>query len=502
MIREVKVVRCRGEFSRERVYLFYDRHNAVFLAKRTDFFFSGFFRDGNLRIGEARALRCRQNPTRGILAAEFFLQTNNILHFFKEPRINVRKRVDFFYGNARAERFREREDALCRGVFYLIEVVRPLEVSAPVERKAVSANRKHPDRFLQNLLERAADGHHFPDGFHLGSDARRRILEFHKVPARHLEHKVVERGLEAGRCRFGYGILQIRQRIAERKLRRDKCQGVSGCFRCQGGRARQTSIDFDDAVITVFRIQRILDIAFPDNAEVPDGFEGDLTEVMVLRVRQSLRWCNDHRLSRVDAHGIHILHVAHRHAVVRTIPHDFVFDLFPPLEILFNQNLRDGAQNFRESLREVFLVCNDARSFAAQGECGAHHDGESDRARRLHSFRDRRDCFAFRDCDADLAKPLHKKGAVFRVADRRNRRAEHFHAVFLEDAFSIEREPEIQGSLPTERKKYRVGAFFAYHFCGEFDSERQKVHLIGQGLIRLHGCDIRIHEDDDNALFL
>lgn len=53
-----------------------------------------------------------------------------------------------------------------------------------------------------------------------------------------------------------------------------------------------------------------------DDAEVADDLDGDLAELVVLVVGQRLRRRDDHRLARVDAHRIEVLHIADDEAVV------------------------------------------------------------------------------------------------------------------------------------------------------------------------------------------
>ena len=73
----------------------------------------------------------------------------------------------------------------------------------------------------QRLFEGAADGHHFAHRFHLRPENRLGAREFLELPARDLDHHVVERRLEAGRRDFGDVVLDFIQTIADRQLRRD-----------------------------------------------------------------------------------------------------------------------------------------------------------------------------------------------------------------------------------------------------------------------------------------
>ena len=49
--------------------------------------------------------------------------------------------------------------------------------------------------------------------------------------------------------------------------------------------ATKPSVHFDNAVLPRSRVEGILDVAFADNAQVPNDFEGRRPEHMVLVVR-------------------------------------------------------------------------------------------------------------------------------------------------------------------------------------------------------------------------
>ena len=84
----------------------------------------------------------------------------------------------------------------------------------------------------------------------------------------------------------------------------------------------------------------VLNVTLTDNSEMSHNFDGSISEKHVLIVRQRLRGCNDNTLTRVESHGIEILHVTHRDAVVLGISHYFVLALFPSSNISLHKNLR------------------------------------------------------------------------------------------------------------------------------------------------------------------
>ncbi len=60
---------------------------------------------------------------------------------------------------------------------------------------------------------------------------------------------------------------------------------------------------------------------------------------MVLCIGERLAWCDDDTVSRVYAHGVYVLHVTYRNAVVELVAHDLVLDFFPVFEVLFDEYL-------------------------------------------------------------------------------------------------------------------------------------------------------------------
>ena len=70
-----------------------------------------------------------------------------------------------------------------------------------------------------------------------------------------------------------------------------------------------------------------------------DDSDGDVAELLKLRVGQGLRGSNDNTLTGMDTERVEVLHIADRDTVVILITHHFVLDLFPPLETLLHQYL-------------------------------------------------------------------------------------------------------------------------------------------------------------------
>lgn len=141
----------------------------------------------------------------------------------------------------------------------------------------------HPQRLLEGLLEASANSHHLTDALHgaanLGGDPE----ELAEVPARHLDHTVVQTGLKVGRCRVGDRVprentftakfdktailrfyrsvfisavihkvrdsLEQRQRDPQAEFSCDIGQRITRRLAGQRRTARQTSVHLDDVIL-------------------------------------------------------------------------------------------------------------------------------------------------------------------------------------------------------------------------------------------------------------
>ena len=231
-----------------------------------------------------------------------------------------------------------------------------LERVAVVADHAIDPDLEHAGGFLQGLFEAAADGHDLADGLHLRADFLGHAAELLEVPARDLDHQVIEGRLEAGRRPFGDGIEQAGQAVPQTQLGGDKGQRISGGLGGQGRAAGKPGVDLDDAVVAVLGMEGVLDIAFADDAQVADGLEGDLPQHVVFGVGQRLGRGDDDALARVDAHGVEVLHVADGDAVVVGVADDLVFDFLPAFQVFLDEDLGGRRESPLEGFLELGLV--------------------------------------------------------------------------------------------------------------------------------------------------
>ncbi len=95
----------------------------------------------------------------------------------------------------------------------------------------------------------------------------------------------------------------------------------------------------------------------------------------------------------MDAHRIHVLHIAHGDAVITRITHDLVLDFLPSAKALLNEHLLCASvERVMQGFIQLFGCVRDATTFAAQGESKPKHDRHPDLTCRLAGFRDRATC--------------------------------------------------------------------------------------------------------------
>lgn len=74
-----------------------------------------------------------------------------------------------------------------------------------------------------------------------------------------------------------------------------------------------------------------------------NDLQGALAQPVVLLIVQGLGRRNDNGLTGVDAHGIKVLHVTNRNAIVVLVTHHFVLKLLPTLPRRSRQELSSSA---------------------------------------------------------------------------------------------------------------------------------------------------------------
>ncbi|OPZ81751.1 MAG: hypothetical protein BWY77_00498 [bacterium ADurb.Bin431] len=232
------------------------------------------------------------------------------------------------------------------------------------------------------------------------------------------------------------------------------------------------------------------------------GADGDRAQFVVFAAGEGLARGNDDALAGVDPHGIEILHVADRKAVVVLVADDLEFDLLPAEQILLHQDLAGVAEGLVRALAHLLDAAADARAEAAEGVGDADHHRVADLAGHPLRLLDRGDRVAARHLDVDLAQFGGEEIAVLGVHDRLNRGAEHSHSVASQNSLPLQLDPAVEGGLAAETEQDAIRLFLLDHLLDKIGGHRQKVDLVGEMLGGLDGGDVGIDQDGLDALFL
>ena len=155
---------------------------------------------------------------------------------------------------------------------------------------------------------------------------------------------------------------------------------------------------------------------------------------MVLAVGEGLRGGDNDALAGMDAQRVEVLHVADGDAVVVTVAHHLILDLFPPLERLLDEELVGIVESLGGEGTQLLLVVAEAGAQSPEGVGGTYDDGVVERAgsrQRLFHGGGGKALYALHPY---LVQLLHEEVAVFSVHDRLYRCAQHGYVVFLEDS--------------------------------------------------------------------
>ncbi len=199
-------------------------------------------------VGKAQFLRLEQlgRSQRPGGFAQASLHAHHGGNSRKKPGIDPGQLVNSLDAHALAQRPRNGEYPQWRRVAQRILQVRGL---AGIGVETIDPDIEHAQRFLDHFGKAAPEAHHFADALHFAADAHRRALELAEIPARHLAHQVIERGLEERGGATGDAVGQIDQRITDGQLGRHVSQRITGGLARQRAGARQARIHFDDAVV-------------------------------------------------------------------------------------------------------------------------------------------------------------------------------------------------------------------------------------------------------------
>ena len=439
-------------------------------------------------VAEALALGLAQQVGRQLgqrVAAQPALDLHQAGQVVQEPGVDARQAVQLLGLQAATHRLVQvGQAALARAR----QVARQLVVRAAAGAAfpAVQAQFQRAQRLLERLAERAADGHHFAHRLHRRAQAVGRAGELLEGPARHLDHRVVQRRLEAGAAGAGDLVRQLGQRVAHGQQRRHLGDGVAGGLAGQRAAAADAGVHLDDQRAARLRVHGELHVAAAGHhAHGVEHLQRVVAQALELAVGQRLRRRHGDAVAGVHAHRVEVLDAADDDAVAGVVADDLELVFLPAQHRLLDQHAahRRGGDALAQHLAQLGLVVGDAAARAAQREAGAQDHRErqlGQRARRLVLGRQQQ---AARRLQADVGHALLEQLAVLGQPHGARAGADQLDAVALEDAPVGQLDRQVQARLPADGRQQRVGPLGDDHLLEHLAGQRLDVGGVGQLLV-------------------
>ena len=350
---------------------------------------------------------------------------------------------------------------------------------------------------MESFLVVFADAHDFADRLHLRAELVLNAFKFFKCPACEFDNDVIARR----RVFVERSVAPIRdfgKRHAACKFCRNECDREARCLRRERGRTRGARIDFDDDDATVFRVACELDVRAADNADRVDNFPR-----LPLKLRLNVRGNGHHRcraeaVARVHADGIDVFDETNGNERSGRVANDFDFEFFPAENGFFDEALarHRSLQAARDDGFELVHIVDESAAGAAHRVSRADDEREAEFFGNFHRFVNRVGNIAARHVDADARHRFFENKTVFAALDGFEVYADNLDAVFLQNAFFIELDREIQARLPAEIRQKRVRAFLGDDLFEAFFVERLDVSNVGNGRVRHNRRRVRVDEHD------
>ncbi len=399
----------------------------------------------------------------------------------QEEFIDLGDGVSLIHGHASPESFGDGKEPF---VIHLADFVEHFLVGQLVQFRQIhmdQADFQTADRFQQTGFDVPFNGHDLAGGLHLGTQGMVGVDEFVERPAGNLDDTVVQGGLEAGGGLLRYSVLDFIQRITGSNLGSHFGNGISGSFGSQSGRTAYTGVHFDDDVFLAVRVQGILHVAGPFHAQFPHDVDGSGTQHLHFPVGQGLAGCHYDGVAGVYAHRVDIFHVADGDAVIRMIPHHFVFDFLPAGHGPFNQGLADQGvhQTLGGDVIQLIHVVSDTAAGAAQGIGRTHDQGEAHLPGKLlgciHTLHDG----ALRNGLMQFLHGFLEQFPVFCLHNAGDLGAQELYVVFLQDALLIQFNGQVQADLAAQGSQQGIRAFLGNDGFQEFHIQGFHIHPVG-----------------------
>ncbi len=295
---------------------------------------------GNLEVGEAINLGLAHQVAVqrvDVLSLQLLIDVDDVLQLIEEPLVYLGQVMYLVDGVSLVHGLGDDKDTLVRGLTERLVDIGNFQFL--VLHKSVHALSDHAQSLLQGLLKVSSDGHHLADTLHRRAQLLVDATELAQVPSGNFADHIVECRLKEGAGGLGHRVFQFKKPIAHAQLSGHESQGIACGLGCKRRATAQSGVDLDDTIVLAVGVESILHVALSDDADVPDDADGQVAQLVILRIGKRLRRGDDDALSGMDAQRVEVLHVTHGDAVVETVAHHLILYFLPALQALFHQHL-------------------------------------------------------------------------------------------------------------------------------------------------------------------
>ena len=454
-------------------------------------------------VGIAQLLALFIALRRQALLGQIQLKLGHALELGEEPAVNPGDGEDLIHADAGLEGLEHGEEPV------IVHPAQPLPDGGVVVRVGLAVEGVHPDLrapdgLHQRHLKAGADGHDLAGGLHLGAQGPGGVGKLVEGPLGHLDHDVVQGGLEAGAGLAGDIVLDLIQGVAQGDLGGNLGDGVAGGLGGQSRGPGHPGVNLDDGILKGVRVQCQLAVAAAHNAQMGDDIQRCGAEHLELLVRQGLGRRHHDGVAGVDAHRVQVLHGAHRDDVAHGVPHGLKLDFLPAEDGLLHQHLGDGRgiQTGLGNGAQLGFVLGRAAAGAAQSEGRTHDDGIADPVRHgqglLHGLGDVGGDHRL----ADLRHGLLEQLPVLCPGDGLGVRAQQADIVGLQKALLVQLHGQRQAGLAAQARQNGVRPLLEDNALDGLHRQRLEIDLVGHGLVGHDGGGVGVaqHHIDPGLL--
>ena len=313
-----------------------------------------------------------------------------------------------------------------------------------------------PQRLAERFGEITPDGHDLADALHVRREHRISGRELLERESRHLDHDVVEAGLERSRRLAGDVVRDLVEGVTDRQLRRDLGDREAGRLGRERARSGHARVHLDHDHSTVGRIDRELDVAAAGiHADGPQHGDADISHVLEFAIGERHRRCDRDRVAGVHTHRIDVLDRADHDHVVVAVAHQLELELLPPEDRLFDQHLVDRAcgQAAQHDRAHLVGVGCEAGAQSAHRVARPHDDPVADRRGELHRLVEGVANEGRRDLRPDAAHDVLEPLAILSPLDRLDVRPDQLDPISGQHSAAVQLDGQIQRGLAAQRRQ-------------------------------------------------